>query len=141
MPAVNLQLLLSSEHVRIFRKHCVRYVIANQIFTISVWRKELVNADGLYRTIVAVEMAVNGTLEQFGEHYDSFRTPADFFEEYRFVVAKIVIVDRPEYEEKRVCLYGLSYSKFVSISMYRSYFSCAAVDSEFTKNLIIVPIA
>ena len=88
MPAVNLQLFLGCKHVRVFRKHCSRYVIANQIFTISVWCKELVNADGLYRTVVAVEMAVNGTLEQFGKHYDGFRTPSDFFEEYRFVILK-----------------------------------------------------
>jgi hypothetical protein len=73
-------------------------------------------------------MAVNWTLEQFGEHYDSFRTPADFFEEYRFVVAKIVIVDRPEYEEKRICLYGLSYVKFVCISVRLFDFSITTVD-------------
>ena len=63
MPAVNLQLLLGCEHVRIFRELCIYNIVAYQIFTISIWCKELFNAGGLYRTVVVVEMAVNGTLE------------------------------------------------------------------------------
>jgi hypothetical protein len=91
MPAVNLQFLLGCEHVRIFRELCIHNIVAYQIFTISIWCKELVNTGGLYRTVVVVEMAVNGTLEQIGEYSDGLWLPADFLEEYRFMVAQVIV--------------------------------------------------
>ena len=91
MPAVNLQLFLGCET-------CTGYSVGTCIPPTSspisfhvVWCKELVNTDGLYRTVVAVEMAVNGTLEQFGEYSDGLWLPADFLEEYRFMVAQVIV--------------------------------------------------
>ena len=91
MPAVNLQLFLGCKHVWVFRKLCIHNIVANQVLAVSVWWKELVNTDGLVWTIVHVEMFVNRTLEQFLEYSDGLWLPADFLEEYRFMVAQVIV--------------------------------------------------
>ena len=75
-------------------------------------------------------MFVNGTLEQFGEYSDGLWLPADFLEEYRFMVAQVIVRISAEGNEQRVSLDGAVDFELIDVAVCQLDFAVAAVDCQ-----------